>query len=161
MAGATSFVKMPVQRCWELLSTSDLLLNRLVTTQLCFKYGLLGSEEGYGLPRKAQEMFIHVPHCQPLSLHPGLTAQFVLIRQTTHSMSMSPYLMSKIYGKTPDWLGPLSFSQRKTVGFVIVGVTFQNCSVSQLAASTLRGWWLLFCLEFFLFVFDGEYDHGR
>lgn len=123
MAGATSLVKMPVQRCWEFLSTSDLLLNRLVTTQFCFKYGLLGGEEGYGLPRKAQEMFVHVPHCQPLSLHPGLTAQFVLIRQTTHSISMSPYLMSKIYGKTPDWLGPLGFSQRKS-GFCNCGCHF-------------------------------------
>lgn len=124
MGGATSLVKMPVQRCWEFLSTSDLLLNRLVTTQLCFKYGLLGSEEGYGLPRKAQEMFVRVPHCQPLSLHPGLTAQFVLIRQTTHSMSMSPYLMSKIYGKNPKLVGATRLQSEKDSGFCNCGCHF-------------------------------------
>lgn len=72
MAGNVSVVKMAVQRWWGLLSTGDVLLNRLVTTQLCFKYGFLGSEEGYGLPRKAQDSCVHVSHCQPLSLHPGL-----------------------------------------------------------------------------------------
>lgn len=91
MAVNTS-VKMDVQRWWELLSTGD-LLNRPVTTQLCFKHGLLGSEEGCSVPRKAQDLCVHVPHCQPLSLHPGLTVQFVLIRQTTYSMSMDPYLI--------------------------------------------------------------------
>lgn len=92
-------MKMAVQRWWKLLSTGDLLLNRPVTTQLCFRYGLMGSEERYGLPRKAQDLCVHVPHRQPLSLHPGLTVQFVLIRQTTHSMAMDPYLMSQFMAK--------------------------------------------------------------
>lgn len=62
MAGNASFVKMAVQRPWQLLRSSYLLIIRLNTTQLCYKCGLAGSEEGPGLPKEAQEPYAHLPH---------------------------------------------------------------------------------------------------
>lgn len=57
-----TFVKMLCRQC-QLLSSCELLINGLVTAQLCYKCGLAGSEEGPGLPKEAQEPYAvyHMP----------------------------------------------------------------------------------------------------
>lgn len=79
MAESTRFVKMAVQRQWQLLTSSNLLINRLVTTQLCHKCGLVRSEEVPGLPKEAQELYCMPRYRTPASISASWTCSLICV----------------------------------------------------------------------------------
>lgn len=67
----------------QLLSSTELLINKLVTAQLGYKCGLVRSKERPGLPKEAQEPYA-VYH-MPASISVSWTPSSICVNYTDHT----------------------------------------------------------------------------